>query len=208
MLFLKHTFLLVILAMGIGWPSVAAAQSTDGAVREITLQPGDVIRVAIWREEDLSGEFRVDENGTVTFPLLGERSVVGIPFSVLRSDLTDEYRVHLRNPSIMLTPLRRINVLGEVNQPGLYNVDPTVTLAGVVALAGGANQVGDINRIRIVRDGSTVQERASATSTVNAMDIRSGDQILIDRRGWFERNSTFVVSALLSVTSIVISLAR
>jgi protein involved in polysaccharide export with SLBB domain len=116
--------------------------------------------------------------------------------------------VHLRNASINITPLRRINVLGEVARPGLYPVDPTVSLAGVVALAGGATATGDIRRIRIVRDGTVLMERAGAAETLNTLELRSGDQIFVDRRGWFDRNSTFVVSALLSITSIVITLAR
>jgi protein involved in polysaccharide export with SLBB domain len=188
--------------------ALASAQSTGTPAEAITLRPGDVVRVAIWREEDLSGEFPVDENGTVVFPLLGEKPVTGIPFPALRTALMDEYRIHLRNPSITITPLRRVNVLGEVNKPGLYEVDPTISLAGVVALAGGTNPGGDLGRIRIVRSGAVLHERVSATSSLHDFDVRSGDQIFVDRRGWFDRNSTFVVSVLLSITSLAISLMR
>jgi polysaccharide export outer membrane protein len=186
-------------------PRLSHAQADTAAV---TLNPGDLVRVQIWREEDLSGEFLVDESGMVTLPLIGEKRVAGIPIRRLRTELLEAYRVHLRNASINITPLRRINVLGEVARPGLYPVDPTVSLAGVVALAGGATATGDIRRIRIVRDGTVLMERAGAAETLNALELRSGDQIFVDRRGWFDRNSTFVVSALLSITSIVITLAR
>jgi polysaccharide export outer membrane protein len=186
-------------------PRLSHAQADTVAV---TLNPGDLIRVQIWREEDLSGEFLVDESGMVTLPLVGEKRVAGIPIRRLRTELLEAYRVHLRNASINITPLRRINVLGEVARPGLYPVDPTVSLAGVVAIAGGATATGDIRRIRIVRDGTVLMERAGAAETLNALELRSGDQIFVDRRGWFDRNSTFVVSALLSITSIVITLAR
>jgi protein involved in polysaccharide export with SLBB domain len=65
----------------------AGADARSGcelATESVVLQPGDMIRVAIWREEDLSGEFPVDVDGTVTFPLLGERSVAGMPFAEFR----------------------------------------------------------------------------------------------------------------------------
>jgi protein involved in polysaccharide export with SLBB domain len=186
----------------------APAQSSGTGPDAVTLQPGDVVRVAIWREPDLSGEFHVDENGTVIFPLLGEKRVADVPFPALRESLMEEYRVHLRNPSITIVPLRRINVLGDVNRPGLYTVDPTISLAGVVALAGGTNAAGDLNRIRILRGGEVVQQRALAASSLQDFGIRSGDQVLVGRRGWFDRNSTFIVSALLSVSSIVVSLTR
>jgi protein involved in polysaccharide export with SLBB domain len=174
----------------------------------LTLQAGDLIRVQIWREEDLSGEFLVDPRGVVTLPLLGDLEVTHIPMGALRDTLTERYRTHLRNPSISVTPLRRINVLGEVQKPGIYSVDPTISLAGAVALAGGATSAGDLNRIRVVRQGADAGEPVAAAAVLDSVDIRSGDQILVGRRSWFDRNSTFVVSALLSISSIVISLTR
>lgn len=186
----------------------AAAQNAAVRIDQVTLLPGDVVRVQIWREEDLSGEFPVDEGGRVILPLVGEKSVAGIPMGRLRDQLVEDYRVHLRNPSITITPLRRVNVLGEVQKPGMYTLDPTLSLAGAVALAGGANSIGDINRIQIIRNGQTVYKRASAGQTLEGVELRSGDQILVQRRSWFDRNSTFIVSTLLSATSIVIALVR
>lgn len=187
-------------------PQGAALAQTPAGSESQSLQPGDLLEVKIWREEDLSGDFTVDINGAITLPLLGEKQVVGIPVSRLRDMLIEEYRVHLRNPSINITPRRRVNVLGEVQRPGTFSVDPTVSLAGTVALAGGTTSEGDLRRIRIVRDGAIIRERVGAGETLNTADIRSGDQIIVERRGWFDRNSTFVVSMLLSVTSIITSI--
>lgn len=183
---------------------------TDAAsdLRAVALLPGDLIRIEIWREEDLSGEFPVAENGMVVLPLLGEQRVTGIPLTALRDGLLEKYRVQLRNPSITITPLRRINILGEVQKPGLYPIDPTVTLAGAVALAGGTTSAGDMSRIRIVRSGEMIRQRVGVAETLTAANIRSGDQIIVEERNWFSRNSTFVVSTLLSVTSIVIALVQ
>lgn len=117
--------------------SEAASNASD---QMLTLRPGDMVRVDIWREEELSGEFRVDEMGVVTLPLLGEKKVNGVPVRELRDTLIAEYRVELVNPSITVTPLRQVHVLGYVNQPGIYTIDPTTSLAGAVALAGGASR--------------------------------------------------------------------
>lgn len=197
---LLFLFLLALLLPG---TAAAQADTIQGAQNEITLNPGDVVRVQVYREEELNGDFLVDEEGLVVLPLIGERRVTGIPVRRLRSELTEAYRVHLRNPSINITPLRRINVLGEVNKPGLYPIDPTVSLAGAVATAGGATSTGDLGRIRIVRGNQVIRQRVGVAMTLEAASIRSGDQIIVDRRSWFDRNSTFLVSALLSVTSIV-----
>ncbi len=190
-------------------PSLLLAQKPDSAgAGERTLQPGDVVVVEVWREEDLSGQFLVDEKGSVTLPLLGVRNVVGLSFEALRDELLGAYRAELRNPSVTVTPMRRVYVFGEVHEPGLYTVDPTVSLAGAVALAGGANPQGDIRRMRVVRDGQVVLRGVPGEAALASVDIKSGDQIFVGRRSWFERNSTFLVSAMLSVASIVISLAR
>lgn len=187
---------------------VATSPPSAGAQEPRTstpgLQPGDALEVMIWREEDLSGEFLVDETGAVTLPLLGRKSITDKPLSELRDELIGAYRVHLNNPSITINPVRRIYVLGEVNKPGLYHANPTITLAGAIALAEGATSDGDISKIRLVRDGSVIRERLGAGEQLNTADIRSGDQIYVEERGVFDRNRGLFLSSLLSlVTSVV-----
>lgn len=189
-------------------PSLPAQEFNSSSAETLTLQPGDLVRVEIWREEDLSGEFPVNELGIVTLPLLGDKDVNGLPVRDLRDQLIAEYRIQLRNPSIMITPLRHVHVLGQVNQPGLYMIDPTMSLAGAVALAGGASSQGDLRRLEIARDGEIIQDGVPAEATLAQIDVRSGDQIFVERRGWFERNQNFLISTMLSVTVLVVSFLR
>jgi protein involved in polysaccharide export with SLBB domain len=202
------TVLMLLALAAFGAPARAQAEPETIAVANAVLQPGDALGIEIWREPDLSGEFLVNENGTVTLPLLGDRRVIGVPVPVLRDQLISAYREELRNPSISITPLRRVYVLGEVNRPGLHAVDPTVSLAGAVALAGGANPQGDLRRIRVIRGSEEILHGIPVETALTAVDIRSGDQIFIDRRNWFERNSAVLVSSAVGITSIVISLLR
>ena len=172
-----------------------------------TLNQGDVVRVKIWREKDLDGDYQVDEAGDITLPLLGARRVLGIPWSALRDTLLVAYRRELKAPSVSLIPLRRVFVLGEVTKPGPYLADPTLNLGGIVALAGGASPQGDLGKLRIVRHGEVIA-RGAALDGATVPDIRSGDEIFVDQRSWFERNSTFVASAAISVASIIITFVR
>ena len=201
---------LLVILLTFAAPALASGQqvSAPSPLSVTLVMPGDVIRVQIWREGDLSGDFMVDEAGVVTLPLLGQRNLTGSTMQEVRDSLIVAYQAELRNPSIIITPLRRVFVLGEVNQPGLKMVDPTVSLAGAISLAGGANPNGDLSRIRVVRNGEVILEDVAADRGLALVDIRSGDEIFVGRRGWFDRNSTFVVSALLSVTSLVISILR
>jgi protein involved in polysaccharide export with SLBB domain len=200
--------LVTLAALLVLLPARGALAQTPPAEQAAGLRPGDVLRIEIWREKDLSGDFQVDENGNATLPLLGERKVTGVTITELRSSLLDAYRVQLNNPSISITPMRRLNVLGEVYKPGLYIVDPTVSLAEAVALAGGATPNGSLNRVNIVRAGQVISSRVGVARSIRDADVRSGDQIIVPQRNWFGRNSTFVVSTVLSVTSIVIALVR
>lgn len=197
--------LVLLAALLLSLPAQAQPGAASGVVdpSALTLQPGDAVRVQIWQEQDLTGEFLVDSDGTVVLPLLGEKQVTGIPVRDLRRQLIEDYRVHLRNPSINITPLRRLHVLGEVQRPGLYAVDPTTNLAGAIALAGGATPGGSLSRITILRDGVQITQRVGPGVTVTSAGVRSGDQIIVERRGWFERNSNFVISTVLSLTTII-----
>lgn len=188
-------------------PSAAATQGTSSAIpAPLTLRPGDLIFLQVYQEKEMTGEYLVNEEGVVTLPLLGDRNVTGIPLSRLRQQLVAEYQAFLRNPGITLTPMRRVSILGAVEKPGIFSVDPTFSLAEAVALAGGASAEGDLRRVKVYRRGEVLRERISIGETLRDVDIQSGDQIIVGRRGWFSRNSTFVVSAIISATSIISSI--
>lgn len=201
---LLHALLLALVVC----PASAHGQAARAAPETFSLGSGDVVRVRIWREPGLDGDFQVDEQGALTLPLLGSRGVTGIPWLELRDSLLVAYRRELKAPSVTLTPLRRVYVLGEVNRPGLYLADPTLSLAGIVALAGGASPIGDLGKLRVVRQGETIINHAPIEGQLIQAGIRSDDQVFVDRRNWFSLNSTFVASAAISVASIVISLLR
>jgi polysaccharide export outer membrane protein len=197
---------LVALAVALALGHAPARAQSAPAVPDSSwaaLQPGDILQVRIWKEPDLGGDFLVDPSGRVTLPKLGERQVAGVPLATLRDRLLAEYRVSLRNPSITLTPLRRVQVLGNVNRPGIYNVDPTLTLTGVLALAGGANANGNLRRINLVREGRVVRERVTEGASLATLDVRSGDQLYVGERAWVDRNSGVLIGALISAVTTV-----
>src|SRR5438105_2775095 len=131
-MFFRRAFPLILaLSLLLGLVGRAAGQS-DLVASTASGQPvraGDMIRLRIWREDDLSGEFQVDSKGTVVFPRLGEYKVTGETPESLVTRLMEDYRKYLVNPSIEITVLRRINILGAVSKPGIFNVDPTITIA-------------------------------------------------------------------------------
>lgn len=198
-------YFLVLLTLIVAPSPIKTQEVPDLA--ELFLVPGDIVRVSIWREVDLSGDFQVDQDGKIVLPLLGELEVDNKAWNTVKDQLLEGYRRDLRNPSIELTPFRSVYVLGEVSLPGRYNVHPTNdNLAGAVSLAGGATPNGDIRKMRIVRDGMIILDGIAGEQALAELGIRSGDQLFIGRRGWLDRNSTFLVSGILSIASIAVAI--
>lgn len=173
------------------------------------LGPGDAVRIAVWREPDLSGTFGIDDRGIVTLPLLGDREVAGMDAPALRNQLLTDYREYLQNPSIQVTVLRRVNILGAVNQPGLYTVDATISLSEALGMAGGIGPTGDADDIRLARSGRVIHGNLDRAAVLGSIDVRSGDQIVVGEKGWFERNPGALIGSLIgAVAGVTVALIR
>ena len=189
--------LLALLTLALLGPLPLAAQAAD-----FTLRPGDRVEVQVLRDETLSGVFFVDEDGVAVLPLLGPRQMTRTPWPQLRDSLQREMGRQLNDAGLRFIPLRRVFVLGYVDKPGPYFVDPTVPIAGAIAAAGGAAADGDLRRIRVLRDGAVLMANVPIDDPRVLQDLRSGDQVFVERRGWFDRNSPFFVSALVGLAGI------
>lgn len=188
----------------------AQAQSAGESVMDAAdnLRPGDVLRLRIWREPDLSGDFPVDTRGRVVLPKLGPLDVTSVESDSLQPRLVRAYSEFLNNPSIEVVPLRRISVLGAVQKPGVYPVDPTMTVADVVALAGGASPDGKRDRVELRRGNERVSANLQQASRVADSPIQSGDQLYVPQRSWLGRNTALVAGLVGTAASLAIALGR
>lgn len=183
-------------------PASAIARAAD------ELRPGDVVRLRIWREPDLSGDFMVDENGIVTLPRVGPIMTAGMPFDSLRSRLVQLYRSYVAQLSIELTPLRRVQVTGAVRNPGLYTVDPTMTIADAIALAGGVTSQGRRDRVLLIHDDVPLALRLVPGERRRTEPLRSGDEVFVPESSWLSRNPGIVVAAVSATASVVWAFRR
>jgi len=170
------------------------------------LRPGDVVRLNIWREPDMSGEYIVDEAGITIFPRVGEYRVLDDTPETLKARLLADYQQYLRNPSIEITVLRRVSIVGAVRNPGLHLVDPTVTLADALARAGGPTENADQDKLRIIRDGVQLAVDIRVDTRIADSPLRSGDQIYVPLRSWITRNAGLVAATMSAVVSLTIAL--
>jgi protein involved in polysaccharide export with SLBB domain len=184
--------------------SMAQAQGILQSSGRDAIGPGDIIRLKIWREPDMSGDFQVASNGRVVLPRLGELEVASWHADSLQKILTDRYKVYLNNPSIEVSLLRRVTITGAVRTPGVYPLDPTMTVADALAMAGGAAPDGKRDRIEIRRDGKSIAADLRTDVVLADSPVQSGDQLYVPTKPWLERN-TWVISATLSVAAILIA---
>jgi polysaccharide export outer membrane protein len=102
---------------------------------------GDQVRVITFGVDQLSGQFRVDDQGNIAMPLVGEVNAAGATPAELAARLTGRLRNQkfVRDPSVSVEVLsyRPIFVLGEVSRPGQYPFSPGMTMLTAVAVAGG-----------------------------------------------------------------------
>jgi polysaccharide export outer membrane protein len=188
-------------------PAQIAARSSFSADSRAAAHPGDVIRLRIWREPDMSGDFTVDAAGMATFPRLGPMQVASIPADSLQRLLIARYATYLNNPSVEVTLLRRVRVTGAVKTPGLYNADQTMRVRDVLALAGGATAEGHMDQVRLDRGGQSMRLDLRGAALDDEMALRSGDQLYVPQRSWLARN-TPLVAAIVSVSGgLLVALA-
>jgi protein involved in polysaccharide export with SLBB domain len=188
-----------------GSPVAAQAAPVKAAPDDsLRIRPGDVVRLKIWREPDLSGDFAVGEDQVVTLPKLGPIPVAEQSVSTLPRLLVGRYGEFLVNPSIEVVVLRRVNVQGAVRNPGIYMVDPTATLADALALAGGLTSDGRAKEVQLVRQGAKLASaNVTGETKLGATPIRSGDQIYVPQKNWFSRNPWVIAAGITATATIV-----
>jgi protein involved in polysaccharide export with SLBB domain len=195
---------LLLLAAPI-WVASAARAHAQTIVQQssTSLRPGDSLRVRVWREPDLSGVFMVDEHGDLTFPKLGRRSVLNVPIDSIRARVQREYAEFVRDASVEITPLYRVRVNGAVRNPGLFTVDPTMSVGDAIGLAGGISPEGKNGTVDLVRDGHRIATSISPSSRLVELALRSGDELYVPERGWLSRNPGLLLGGLSALGSLV-----
>ncbi len=149
-----------------------------------TLGPGDKLRVTVFEEEDLSGEFEVDGSGQVSMPLIGGVRVGGLTLRQAGQQIETKLRDgFLTRPRVSIDVLnyRPFYILGEVNSPGNYPFVNGMTVLNAVAMAAGFTYRANKDKILIIRANDPSQrEQKAAPETI----VLPGDIIRIKERFW------------------------
>jgi polysaccharide export outer membrane protein len=155
----------------------------QAAGNEYLLDTGDKVKVTVYGEEDLSGEFSVDGSGNATLPMIGAVKAAGRTTAQFSSDIAGVLvaRKYLVNPRVSaeVTNYRPFSILGEVQKPGQYPYENGMTVLNAVAVAGGFTYRANQRDVYVRRKGTAAEQRVPADDRT---PVFPGDTIRIDER--------------------------
>ncbi|HYD88949.1 MAG TPA: polysaccharide biosynthesis/export family protein [Vitreimonas sp.] len=182
----RRTLLLgVSLSAGAGLlGGCATMPSTPADVSQPTeyrLGPGDQLRITVFNEAELTGQFVVGSQGTISYPLVGTVEAAGLTVSEFSEQLQQALSEYIRQPnvSVEVANYRPFFILGEVQRPGTYPYSANLTVLNAVATAGGFTYRANRNRV-FIRHANEPDERAYPLTI--ATPVMPGDTIRIGER--------------------------
>jgi polysaccharide biosynthesis/export protein len=191
----RLTALLLAAACGLGAAAPALAQAPAAAAAEYRLGAGDVVRIAVFQNPDLTLETRVSETGVISYPLLGTVRVGGLGVGAAERLIADGLRNgnFVKSPQVTLILIQvkgnQASVLGQVNRPGRYPIEVAdMRLTDLLANAGGvATSGGEMLVLTGIRDAKPyrVEIDLPAIFGPGGRDadvlVQNGDVLWVDR---------------------------
>lgn len=192
----------ILLAFLVALWTVPAAFAQSAGYR---IQPGDTLAVTVLEDETLNRQVLVLPDGNISVPLAGSVSAAGRSVEAVESTLADRLASNFAvRPSVFVSVtgiteediVFPIYVLGQVNAPGVREIEPGTTLLQALALAGGLDRFAAAKRIQLRRrDSRTGEERLflfnyraveRGGAILSMITMREGDTIIVPERRLFE----------------------
>lgn len=181
---------LLVLCLGVAGGGLAGCASRAGVserplsetAEPYTLDSGDKLRVTVFGQPDLSGEFAVDGSGGIAIPLIPPVAARGLTTSELQISIADALgKTLLRNPnvSVQVTEFRPFFILGEVTKAGQYPFVNGMTVQSAVAIAGGFSYRAQQDTVHVTRK---VGDKLVEMDVDAGAPVQPGDTILVQER--------------------------
>lgn len=142
---------IAFLAAVLWWGSPASAQQPP----DYKIQAGDELEVAVWKEEELLRKVIVRPDGKFSFPLTGEVVAQGRAVADIQSEIEKRLKKYIPEPVVTVSVSgilgNRIFVIGQVNKPGVYVMNPQLSVLQALSMAAGTTPYAALNDIMILR---------------------------------------------------------
>lgn len=180
--------LLRIFALGAGASVLSACATSAGPEGGVLsgggdyrLGAGDQLRITVFNEPELTGQYVVGSGGTIAYPLVGSVNAAGMTVAEFTETLQTALQTYVRSPSVSVevTNYRPFFILGEVQRPGTYPYSANLTVLNAVATAGGFTYRANERRVYIRHANSGVETEFPLTPST---PVLPGDTIRIGER--------------------------
>jgi polysaccharide biosynthesis/export protein len=150
-----RTARLALIAVTLLASTLAFADTAETIPLTYHIQPGDVLQVSVWKEQDLQAEVLVRPDGAFSFPLAGDVDTRGKSVEELRVELTGRLKRYVPDPVVTIAVRQimgnRVFVIGQVNRPGDFQFSRPVDVMQALSMAGGTTSFAALNDIVILR---------------------------------------------------------
>lgn len=123
---------------------------------------GDLLNIVIWKDEELSGEYLVRPDGKITLPLVGDIVAASMTTDSISMQITKKLGLFIEDPFITVivtnAASNRIYVLGEVANPGVYQLQENLSVLQALALAGGFTEFARKDQMMVIRQFHDIQK--------------------------------------------------
>lgn len=177
-------FVLAIIGLSAGFSRYASAQSPPAAAsaERYVLGPNDRIRLKVYGEADITGEYEIDSGGQVSIPLAGHITAAGSTTRQLERSIASALAKGIvRDPrvNVEIAQYRPYYILGEVKKSGEYPYRLGLTVMDAVASAGGFTYRANENKVYLRRSGAGAEETYALDAPV---PVFPGDNIRVPER--------------------------
>ena len=146
---------LVLLLLSLASVASFAANEQESNSYIYKIQPGDIISIAVWKEEDLQSDVLIRPDSAFSFPLIGEISTKNKSVADIKKEIANKLEKFIPQPDVSVS-LRQINgnkiyVIGKVNRPGEFALTKPLDVMQALSLAGGTATFAELDDIIILR---------------------------------------------------------
>lgn len=158
---------------------------------EYGIQPGDILQISVWREEELQREVLVSPDGYISFPLVNDFLVLNKSPRKVKKELKEKLSIYIPDASVNVALKQvvgnRFYVIGQVNRPGDFVMTQNVDVLQALSMAGGASRFAKLNDILVLRRHAGRQEAikfkygqvAKGKKLKQNILLQSGDVVLV-----------------------------
>jgi len=155
-----------------------------------TVLVGDEVRIRVYREPDLSGQFLVNTQGVIQLPGLGKLPVIGLSVDSLTTVITAMYERRVVNAIVDVGIVRSLPIIGDVKSPGVYAAEPTWTVQQALARAGGLQSNKRDVQVFLRKGRDQSEYRLSVDSRLDRLPLEDGDALVFVDPSFAARNAS------------------